>query len=117
VVGHETESVNAVAEPTGPFLEKEVETVPVAVSQKDGLAAVTSKNHVVESTGEMDAWFASHGEMILLIFMLSAWKLGTNSPNSLNLEGVNSNCKCTTKSKPHDLCRRPVVETLSWSIV
>jgi hypothetical protein len=70
MVGHETESVNAVPKTTNPFLKQEVETVSVAFSDKNGLTAVTPENDVVKSAGEMDAWFASHVETIPLSLQL-----------------------------------------------
>jgi hypothetical protein len=74
MVGHEAEGVHAVAETTSPLLEQEVETVPVGVGDEDGLTAVTPKNNVIESAGEMDAWFACHGEKIPQRLNLSTWK-------------------------------------------
>jgi hypothetical protein len=55
MIGHEAESVNAVAESAGSFLEQKVETVTVVVGKEDGLAGVTPKNDMVESAGKMDA--------------------------------------------------------------
>lgn len=52
--------MNAVAEPTCPFLQQKIETVPVDVGEKDGLTAVSAKNDVVKSAGKMNAWFACH---------------------------------------------------------
>lgn len=71
MIGHETEGVNAVAKPTNPFLEKEVETVTVIFSEENGLTAVTPENDVVKSTGEMDAWFACHDNKVPQNFNLS----------------------------------------------
>ena len=62
--GHETEGVHAVAEPAGPLLQQEVETVPVRISEKDGLATVPAEDHVVESAGKMNTWFACHYVMV-----------------------------------------------------
>jgi hypothetical protein len=74
MVGHEAEGVNAVTEPAGSFLEEEVETVTVVISVENGLTVVTPENDVVESAGEMDAWFACHVKMIPHSSNLSTWK-------------------------------------------
>jgi hypothetical protein len=41
--------MNAVTEPASSFLKQEIETVAVFVVQEYGLAAITSKNDVVET--------------------------------------------------------------------
>jgi hypothetical protein len=74
MIGHEAEGVDAVTEPAGSFLEEEIKTVPVIISEENGLTAVTPKDDVVKSTGEMDAWFASHVEIIPPSYNLSTWK-------------------------------------------
>jgi len=60
MVGHETECVNSIAETAGAFLKQEIKPVAVIVGKEYRLAAVASENDVVESAGEMDAWFACH---------------------------------------------------------
>jgi hypothetical protein len=66
--------VNTVAEPAGPFLEEEVESIPIVVGQKNVLTAIATKDDVIKPTWEMDAWFACHAEKIPQTFNLSTWK-------------------------------------------
>jgi hypothetical protein len=85
MVGHETESVDPIPETAGALLQQERESVSVSVDKKDRLAAVTAENDVVESTGEMNAWFASHVGNISDFFNLSTSK---PDPNFIDSESV-----------------------------
>lgn len=79
-VGHQTESLYPMAETVGSFLQQEVETVPILVDKKDRLASVTAENDVVESAGEMNAWFPCYGENTPDFF-----KLPTSRPDPINI--------------------------------
>jgi len=61
VVAHQTERMDAVTEPAGPFLEKEKQAVAVVIAEEDRLPAIAAKDDMVESAWDMDTRFSGHG--------------------------------------------------------
>jgi hypothetical protein len=59
-----TKAVNAAGEFLHCLLHEEIQTVPVAVVEKDRLPGVTAEDDMVDRTGEMDVRFSCHGGII-----------------------------------------------------
>jgi len=66
VVGHETESMDAMAVALCSFLHEEVEAATVLVVEEDVLPGVASQDHVVKGAWIMDSGFSGHGGSLAL---------------------------------------------------
>jgi hypothetical protein len=64
MVGHAAEGVNAAIEFCGNFVHYQVKAASVSVINEYWLTSVTAKDDVVESAGEVNAWFAWHSRSI-----------------------------------------------------
>jgi len=60
VVGHEAEGVDATSESLHALLEQRRVAAAVVIVEKGILARDAALDHVVDSPGEVDAWFACH---------------------------------------------------------
>ena len=74
MVGHEAEGVDTIAESAGSLLEQEIEAVTVLWGKKNRLAAIATKNDMIESAGNMNSRFACHAGNIPTLRNLSTWK-------------------------------------------
>ncbi len=64
MIGHQAEGMNTVAEATDAILDQFIEPCAVFGGEENVLTGVTSQDDVVETTGHVQAGFASHATMI-----------------------------------------------------
>lgn len=65
MVRHKAKRVNAVVEPLGSLLEKEVKAVPVGIVEEHVVAGIPAENDMVDGTWIMDTWFTWHDQILI----------------------------------------------------
>ena len=63
MASHQTKSVTPVTKTAGAFLMKqEIKTGAIILGEEDVLIAVPSEHNMIETAGQMYAWFAYYGK-------------------------------------------------------
>jgi hypothetical protein len=65
MVCHAAEGMNTATKLHGYFLHEQVKAITIGIVNEYRLACVAAKNYMIESAGEMYAWFTCHGESIV----------------------------------------------------
>ena len=60
MICHQTKTMNAVSEPFNTLLQQQIQPGSIRLGIKDILAAITTKNNVIESARIMNTRFAGH---------------------------------------------------------
>jgi hypothetical protein len=96
MIGHETKGMDTISKPGRTLLQEKKKATIIFIRQKNILPAIAPQHDVINSAGNMDAWFACHGFIIRSKCFLSTWKpdpvplsVNINAGLSLQETGIN----------------------------